>query len=61
MGSEMCIRVGLWGLLLVLPLAAIIARRLYKKTGNFWLAGFINTFLVTLFAVSNTAISNAVF
>ena len=51
----------LWGLLLVLPLAAIIARRLYKKTGNFWLAGFINTFLVTLFAVSNTAISNAVF
>ena len=60
-GNSALAGILLWGLLLVLPLAAIIARRLYKKTGNFWLAGFINTFLVTLFAVSNTAISNAVF
>ena len=38
-GNSALAGILLWGLLLVLPLAAIIARRLYKKTGNFWLSG----------------------
>ena len=50
-----------WGLLFVLPLAAITARNLYKKTGNIWIGGLINTLTVTLFALSNTAISRGIF
>lgn len=45
-----------WGLLFILPIAGIMARCLYKRSGNIWVGGFINTFAVTLFALSNTAV-----
>ncbi len=50
-----------WGLLFVLPLTSIISRVLYKKTGNVWISGLVNTFAVTFFAISNTAITNGIF
>lgn len=60
-GNSAMAAILVWGLLLALPLSAIVARYLYKKTGNIWIGGFINTFAVTLFAISNTAISTAIF
>ena len=45
-----------WGLLFILPIAGIMARFFYKRSGNIWVGGFINTFAVTLFALSNTAV-----
>jgi len=46
-----------WNMIFILPLAAVAARLLFKKTGSIWLGGFINSLMVTLFAVSNTVIS----
>lgn len=60
-GNSAMAAILVWGLLLALPLSAIVARYLYKKTGNIWIGGLINTFAVTLFAISNTAISTAIF
>lgn len=47
----------LWGLLFILPIASIISRKFFKKTGNIWVGGFVNAFIVTLFAISNTVVS----
>ena len=40
-----------------LSIAAIISRNLYKKTGNIWLPGFLNAFLMTTMAVANTMVA----
>ena len=50
----------LWGLLFILPITALIARYLFKKTGSIWLGGFVNGFIVTLFAISNTVVAAGV-
>ena len=50
-----------WGLLLILPLTSIMSRVIYKRTGNVWICGLVNTLAVTFFAISNTAITNGVF
>ncbi|WP_194165513.1 alpha/beta hydrolase [Oceanobacillus sp. CFH 90083] len=47
----------LWGLLFILPIAAIYARIFFRKTGSIWVGGFINSFVVTFFAMSNTVIA----
>lgn len=47
----------LWGVIFILPIAAVISRAFFKKTGSIWTGAFINTFMVTLFAVSNAIIS----
>jgi hypothetical protein len=47
----------LWNLLFILPLAAISARIFFRKTGSIWLGGFVNSLIITLFAISNTVIS----
>jgi hypothetical protein len=44
----------LWNLLFILPLAAISARLFFKKTGSIWLGGFVNSLIITLYAISNT-------
>lgn len=46
-----------WNLIFILPVAAVIARYFFKKTGNIWTGAFINAFVATLFAVSNTIVS----
>lgn len=46
----------LWGLLFILPIAAIYARIFFKRTGSIWVGGFINSFIVTFFAMSNTVV-----
>jgi hypothetical protein len=43
--------------LFILPLAAISARIFFRKTGSIWLGGFVNSLIITLFAISNTVIS----
>ena len=50
----------LMGLLFILPIAAIISRVLFKKSGSIWLGGFVNAFVVTFFAISNTVVSAGV-
>ena len=47
----------LWNLLFILPVAAVIGRLFFKKTGTIWLGGFVNSLIITLYAISNTVIS----
>jgi len=47
----------LWGLLFILPIAAVISRIFFKATGSVWTGAFINSLVVTLFAISNTVIA----
>ncbi len=47
----------LWNLLFILPIAAILGRLFFRKTGSIWLGGFVNSLIITLFAISNTVIS----
>jgi hypothetical protein len=47
----------LWGLLFILPAAAIMSRIFFRKTGSIWAGSFINALVVTLFAISNTVIA----
>jgi len=44
------------GLLPVLAIAAVFARKLYDKTNNVYLAAFTNTILFTLISIANTAV-----
>ncbi len=46
--------VVLYPMLVVLPLAAVYARKLYEKTGSVWLGSLINTMIFTWFVVGNT-------
>lgn len=46
-----------WNLVFILPVAAVITRYFFKKTGNIWTGAFINAFMAALFAVSNTIVS----
>lgn len=46
--------VVLYPMIIVLPLAAIYARKLYEKTGSAWLGAFINTMIFTWLVVGNT-------
>ncbi|MCK4551385.1 MAG: hypothetical protein KAU02_00610 [Tenericutes bacterium] len=39
----------------LLAITAIISRILYRKTGSIWLGAFINTMLITMITVANTA------
>jgi pimeloyl-ACP methyl ester carboxylesterase len=47
----------LWGLLFILPAAAIISRIFFRATGSIWAGAFINALVVTLFAMSNTVVA----
>jgi len=47
----------LWGLLFILPVAAAISRIFFKATGSVWTGAFVNSLIVTLFAISNTVIA----
>ncbi|QQK81097.1 hypothetical protein HUG20_15130 [Salicibibacter cibi] len=47
----------LFGLLFILPIAALYARIFFKETGSIWVGGFINSFIVTFFALSNTVVA----
>ncbi len=46
-----------WNFLFILPIAAVFARLLFRKTGSIWLGGFVNALIVTLFSISNTVAS----
>ncbi len=46
--------VVLYPMIVVLPLAAVYARKLYEKTGSVWLGSLINTMLFTWLVVGNT-------
>lgn len=35
--------------------AAMISRSLYKLTGNIWLGAMVNTLIITMIVVANTA------
>lgn len=50
----------LWGLLFILPISAVISRIFFKATGSIWLGAWINTLLVTLFAISSTVVSQGI-
>lgn len=47
----------LWGVIFILPLSALISRFFFKKTGSIWAGAFVNSCVVTLFAVSNTVVT----
>ena len=46
--------VWLFPLIIFLPLSVVVARRIYKKTGNPYLAGMINAFTIALISCANT-------
>lgn len=46
--------VWLFPILAILPITAIISRKIYRATGNPYLAGIINGLLVTMMSCSNT-------
>jgi pimeloyl-ACP methyl ester carboxylesterase/predicted secreted protein len=50
----------LWGLLFILPIAAVYARVFFNRTGSIWVGGFLNSFVVTFFALSNTVVGAGV-
>ena len=37
--------------------ATVVARRMYVRTGNAWLAGIVNTVIMTFFACANTSLA----
>lgn len=41
--------------LVLLFAAAMISRSLYKLTGNIWLGAMVNTLIITMIGVANTA------
>jgi hypothetical protein len=43
----------------MLAAAAIIARKIYLRTGNVWYAGLVNTFLMTVVMCANTSAASA--
>ena len=43
-----------------IAIATVLARRIYLRTGNAWLAGLVNAALMTMIACSNTSISGTV-
>ncbi len=45
----------LYGIIIILVVAPFVARKLYKKTRNPWLAGIINGLIVTVMSVAFTA------
>lgn len=47
----------LFGLLFILPLAAVGLRLLHKKSGSAWLGGFLASFVVLTFAISHMVVS----
>jgi pimeloyl-ACP methyl ester carboxylesterase len=47
----------MWGLLFILPIAAVISRIFFRFTGSVWVGAFTNALIVTLFAMSNTVIA----
>jgi alpha-beta hydrolase superfamily lysophospholipase len=47
----------LWGLLFILPAAAVMSRIFFRATGSIWVGAFINALVVTLFAMSNTVVA----
>ncbi|MBR5229291.1 MAG: hypothetical protein IKW01_00420 [Firmicutes bacterium] len=48
--------ITLWGILMILPIVAVISRFFYKKTGNIWVGGILNGLLVTFASVCATCI-----
>lgn len=48
-----------FGLLFILPLAAVAIRLLYKKTGSAWLGGILTSLVVLTFTISHMVISIA--
>lgn len=46
--------VWLFPMLVILPVAAVISRKIYRLTANPYLGGFINAMLVTMISCSNT-------
>jgi hypothetical protein len=46
--------IWLFPVVVILAAAAVISRKIYRATGNPWLAGFINAGVVTLIAVTNS-------
>ena len=46
--------VVLYPMIVVLPLAAVYARKLYNKTGSAWLGALINSMIFTLMVVVNS-------
>ena len=46
--------IWLFPIIVFLPVAAVISRKLYRATGNPYLGGFVNAGVVTMIAVSNT-------
>ena len=45
----------LFALTPILAIAAVYARKLFDKTGNIWLAAFLNSILFTMITAANTA------
>ncbi|MBQ9125678.1 MAG: hypothetical protein IJY13_03370, partial [Clostridia bacterium] len=43
-----------------IAIATVMARRIYVRTGNAWLAGLVNASLMTLIACANTSINGTV-
>ena len=46
--------IWLFPVIVILAVSAIISRKLYRATGNPYVGGFINAFVVTLISVTNT-------
>jgi hypothetical protein len=51
--TNMCI-IWLFPIIVILPITAIMARKVYRVTNNPYLPGLINGILVTLISCSNT-------
>lgn len=48
--------IGIWlfPIIVILMVAAVVSRKIYKVTNNPYLAGFINAFIITVMTVTNT-------
>lgn len=49
--------IALFPIVPILVIATVISRSLYRKTGNIWLGGLLNSLLFTVITVANTASS----
>lgn len=50
-----------WNMMVALTVSAINARVLFKKTGSIWTGAFVNSLIITLFAMSNAVVVQGMF
>lgn len=59
-GSNKLFFIACYPIIPCVAVATVVARRMYTRTGNAWLAGLVNALIMTFLACANTSVSGTV-